>query len=142
MVTCIVDTSVLIKWFHAEGETELEAARALYQAHERGSSTSAILDLAIYEIGNFLGRRAALTDAAVAGVLADVIAICGTPVTLDADARHDAIAIMRAHGVSFYDASWAAAARALDVPLVSADQQLLTTGLAESVTTHVERYLT
>jgi predicted nucleic acid-binding protein len=36
--------------------------------------------------------------------------------------------------VTFYDAAWAAAARALHVPLVSADRQLVTANLAESAT--------
>jgi len=38
------------------------------------------------------------------------------------------------HQLSFYDASWAAAARALQVPLISADSRLLAPGLAESPT--------
>ena len=36
--------------------------------------------------------------------------------------------------MTFYDASCAAAASALDVPLVTADRQLLAAGLAESPT--------
>jgi predicted nucleic acid-binding protein len=36
------------------------------------------------------------------------------------------------YGLTFYDASWAAAARALDIPLVSSDRQLVGAGLAES----------
>jgi hypothetical protein len=29
----LIDTSVLIKWFHSDGESELEQARALRSAH-------------------------------------------------------------------------------------------------------------
>jgi predicted nucleic acid-binding protein len=36
------------------------------------------------------------------------------------------------HSLSFYDASWAATAAELGIPLISADRRLLTAGLAES----------
>lgn len=39
-----------------------------------------------------------------------------------------------AHGMTFYNGCRAAAARHVGVPLVSADRQLLDTGLAESPT--------
>lgn len=38
------------------------------------------------------------------------------------------------HRLTFSDASWAAAAQQLGVPLVSADRQLLQAGLAQSTT--------
>jgi predicted nucleic acid-binding protein len=44
----------------------------------------------------------------------------------------DAAVLAETHALSFYDASWAAAAAALDVPLVSADRRLLAAGLAVS----------
>jgi predicted nucleic acid-binding protein len=43
----------------------------------------------------------------------------------------DAAVLADTHGLTFYDASWAAAAAALSIPLASADGQLLTNGLAE-----------
>jgi predicted nucleic acid-binding protein len=36
LTTLLVDTSVLIKWFHSEGEAEVEAARAIRDANQRG----------------------------------------------------------------------------------------------------------
>jgi predicted nucleic acid-binding protein len=52
----LVDTSVLIKWFHSEGE--LPHARALRSAHVAGELDAHILDLATYELGNVLVRAA------------------------------------------------------------------------------------
>lgn len=52
---------------------------------------------------------------------------------------HDAAALAAESGLSFYDASWAAAARGLGIPLVSADQRLIAAGLAESPTTTATR---
>ena len=52
--------------------------------------------------------------------------------------RHAAALAYHDH-LSFYDASWAAAADKLNMPLVSADRQLLATGLAESPSNAVAR---
>ena len=52
----LIDTSVLIKWFHEAGESELAAARAIRNAHVRGEIDAHVLDLAIYEVGNVLAR--------------------------------------------------------------------------------------
>lgn len=43
------------KWFHGAGETELEAARALRDAHVTGRVDAHILDLALYEVGKCAG---------------------------------------------------------------------------------------
>ena len=45
---------------------------------------------------------------------------------------HDAAVLAETHALSFYDASWAAAAAALDVPLVSAIADYWPADLAES----------
>ena len=56
MTRLLIDTSVLIKWFHSDGESELEQARALRSAHVTGELDAHMLDLAIYEVGNVLTR--------------------------------------------------------------------------------------
>ena len=56
MTTLLVDTSVLIKWFHSEGETSLAEARAIRDANERGDLDARVIDLAVYEMGNLLLR--------------------------------------------------------------------------------------
>ena len=43
------------------------------------------------------------------------------------------------HALSFYDASWAATAVELGIPLISADRRLIAAGLAESPTGIVVR---
>jgi hypothetical protein len=42
----LVDTSVLIKWFHEAGESELTHARAIRDPHVRGDLDAHVLDLA------------------------------------------------------------------------------------------------
>ena len=42
----LIDTTVLIKWFQQEGETEVGEARAIRNAHVRGDLVAHVLDLA------------------------------------------------------------------------------------------------
>ena len=139
MSTLLVDTSVLIKWFHATGEAELEAARSLRSAQIAGTIDARILDLGVYEVGNVLVRSLGWPAADVAEQLDDLLALCGVPLVLSAEWLHDAATLAAEHRLTFYDAAWAAAARGLGVPLVSADRQLLDVSLAESPSRIVER---
>jgi predicted nucleic acid-binding protein len=128
----LVDTSVLIKWFHGPGESELAEARAIRDAHVRGDLDAHVLDLAVYEIGNVLVRALRWAAGDVADQLDDMLAITGPPLVMTQGWLRDAAALAEEHTLSFYDASWAATAAALAIPLVSADRRLLVAGLAES----------
>ncbi len=132
MTTVLVDTSVLIKWFHRAGESEVSEARALRDATTRGDVESRIIDLALYEMGNVLLRSLGWSGAAVADQLTDIVTVCGAPLALGLDWHRRAAVVGHRHGLTFYDAAWAAAAEALGVSLVSADDRLLGAGLAES----------
>jgi predicted nucleic acid-binding protein len=136
----LVDTSVLIKWFHSSGELELIEARALRDAHLSGDLDAHIVDLAVYEVGNVLVRALHWSADDVADQLDDLLAICGTPLVLSQQWLRHAAALATEHNLSFYDAAWAAAALGLDIPLISADARLIDTGLAESPA-HIVRRL-
>jgi predicted nucleic acid-binding protein len=129
-VTLLVDTSVVVKWFHESGEQEVDEARALLDAHRTGAEQLLVLDLGAYELGNVLLRPLRMPAPVVVEALGVLRAICGPlvhprPSWLDA-----AAALAQQHSLTFYDASWAAAAQALQCPLVSADRQLLAANLA------------
>lgn len=134
MTRLLVDTSVLIKWFHSEGESELDQARALRSAHVTGELDAHVLDLAAYEVGNVLSRALRWSGTDVADQLDDLHAILGPPLVMTPAWLRRAAGLAHAHTLSFYDASWAASALELGVPLVSADRRLLEAGLAESAT--------
>ena len=91
-----------------------------------------MIDLALYEIGNVLLRSLHWDGADVADQIDDLIIICGSPLAMTADWLRRAAVLGAAHGLTFYDACWAAAAQALGISLVSADTQLLGAGLTES----------
>lgn len=139
MTDLVVDTSVLIKWFDGGGEDEVPESRALRDAHAHGSATLGLLDLAVYELSNVLVQRYRWSVADAGDQVHDLLTLLGPLVRLDAAWLRDALALAEQHGLSGYDAHWAAAARHLGVPLVSADRQLLNAGLAESPTAAATR---
>lgn len=134
MVSHLIDTSIVVKWFHSEGEGELQEARSVYEAHRSGQILGAILDLGLYELGNFFSRAPELSDEAAGVVLEQVLVIFGEPIAIEPGARQQAVSLARRFGLSFYDASWAAAAHSLNATLVSADRRLLDAGLAITAT--------
>jgi len=135
----LIDTSVLIKWFHADGEGELPEARALRSAHTSGDIDAHMLDLAIYEVGNVLLRALHWKPTQVADQLDDLRVILGPPLLMTEDWLRYAAHLAHRHSLTFYDAAWAATADNLNMTLVSADLQLLAAGLAESPATAVAR---
>jgi len=139
VTTLLVDISVLVKWFHSEGESQLAEARALREAARRGDIEARVIDLALYEMGNLLLRSLHWSGPDVADQLDDLIVICGSPLAVAASWLRQAAVLGAAHGLTFYDACWAATARALGISLVSADVRLLDAGLAEPPQAAVER---
>lgn len=139
MTRLLIDTSVLIKWFHTAGEREFESARAILSAHARGDLAAHVIDLAFYEVGNVLVRALGWGADAVIGQLDDLREIVGTPLALSAEHLREAAILASRHTLSFYDASWAAAARGWGIALVSADRRLQEAGLAESPVQTAER---
>ncbi len=139
MTTLLVDTSVLVKWFHSEGEPQLAEARAIRDATQVGEVQARVIDLALYEMGNVLLRALGWTGSAVADQLDDLLIVCGPPLVMSPEWLHQAADLGERHRLTFYDAVWAAAAAALGISLVSVDTQLLAAGLAESPAAVVQR---
>ena len=134
MTRLLLDTSVVIKWFHTTGESEVTEARALREAHISGEIQAHVLDLAMYELGNVLCRALRWPSDDVADQLDDVQMILGPPLAMSNASFRLAAGIAEQHGLSFYDASWPAAAQDLGVALISADRKLVRAQLAESPT--------
>jgi len=139
VTTLLVDTSVLLKWFHSEGESELAEARSIRDATQVGEVQARVIDLALYEMGNVLLRALGWRASDVADQLADLVIICGPPLAMAAEWLRQAAELGARHRLTFYDAAWAAAAEGLGISLVSGDAQLLAAGLAESPTDVVQR---
>ncbi len=127
----VCDASVVLKWFHHEGEHEVEEARTLLAAHQTGLLTAWILDLTLYEIGNVLPRALGWPATDVAAQLDDLGAICPVLTSSAAELRL-AAHLAEEHALTFYDAAYAAAARSRGAVLATADRALLDAGVGSS----------
>ena len=135
-----LDTSVLLKWFHRDGEDEIEHAEWHLQAHRAGLLHAHVLDLGMYELGNVLVRALNLRAHQVRAVLETTRALCGPPLTLS-DATFGQTADLATHdALTFYDAAFAIAAREYECTLVSADRRLLASGHAITLTQSMARF--
>ncbi|MDN5797813.1 MAG: type II toxin-antitoxin system VapC family toxin [Intrasporangium sp.] len=122
MTHLLIDTSVLVKWFHSEGEAELPVSRTLRRAHLVGDVDAHMLDLATYQIGNVLIRALRWEPSAAADQLDDLHTNLGSPLVMTADWLRYAATLAYHHGLTFHDASWAATPDRLNMPLISADR--------------------
>lgn len=126
----VVDASVAVKWtLPAWIEPDADLARDLIGRRDLTTTT-----LAHYEIANTIGRVHPARSAAAIESCALLRAICGEPLDLTPDDVALAARLAEQHGITFYDASYAAVASRRELGLVSADQHLLGPGLAMSLT--------
>lgn len=126
----VCDASVVLKWFHDEGEQGVEEARRVLAAHRAGRLTAWILDLTFYELGNVLLRALGWPAAEVAAQLDDLRAICAVLAPSAGDLRL-AGQLAEAYELTFYDAVYAATARSRGAALATADRALLDAGAGE-----------
>lgn len=128
-IDVVSDANVALKWFHAEGEEEVEPARALLAGQRERAVSLSVLDLTPYELGNaLLSGRLRVAAGEVADVLDALAVVCPT-ITPDTDDLRDAAALAEQHGLTFYDAAYAAVARRREAHLATLDRKLLAAGL-------------
>ncbi len=120
----VVDASVALKWFHEEGEEDVEQSRAVLDAYGSRRIDILLLDLMVYEIGNVLTRAMGVPAASVATVLDALHRIAG-PVALTPRERARAAELAAEHRLTFYDAAYAALAVVRGGTLVTVDRALL-----------------
>jgi len=128
MIDVVSDASVVLKWFRDEGETEVAESRALVDRYGQGEIGLFVLDLTAYEIGNALVRGRRASAAAVRVVLDGLAAICPQVRPTPEELRL-AATLAETHGLTFYDAAYAAVARSRGAELATLDRALLDAGL-------------
>jgi hypothetical protein len=69
-----------------------------------------VIDLGLFEMGNVLLRSLGWKGSDVADQLDDLLVICGTPLTMTSEWLRRAADIGATHGLTFFDAAWAASA--------------------------------
>ena len=84
----LCDASVVLKWFHSEGEEEVEASRALLDLHRSHAMALSVLDLTAYEVGNALLRGIGVGADKVSAVLDALDVICPRLALTPAELSH------------------------------------------------------
>lgn len=129
MIEVVSDASVALTWFHAEGEAQVESARALVKLHGERSISLAVLDLTAYEVGNALLRGRARASAKQVALVLDALERVCPRIAPSARELRDAASIAEQHELTVYDAAYVAVASARGAELATMDAALLRAGL-------------
>lgn len=125
----VVDASVAAKWFlpvarEPEGELAREAI---------GRLAMRTTSLAFFEVGNVLTVNPGLNPERIVAALALLREVCGDPLELRPEDHAVAAELAQEHGLTFYDASYVAIARRMGRGVLSADRDLVDSGLAATL---------
>jgi len=129
MTEVVLDASVVMKWFRADGERHLEPARSLRAAFEAGELIVLAPPLLRLEIVNVAGRRWRWPERALLE-LAGALDELGFELIEPELGR---VAYWTARGLTAYDAAYVAVAEADGTRLVT-DDELVSTVAAEIAT--------
>ncbi|MCK5771083.1 type II toxin-antitoxin system VapC family toxin [Algiphilus sp.] len=122
MKALVVDASIIIKWFIVDDEGDREQAVRLRDAIAQERLTALAPGLALYEVGNTLGRRIP-EDAPLA-----MSALQRMPLRLcspEPEEIERGLTLVREHGVTFYDAVYHAMALHREGQLITADRRYI-----------------
>jgi predicted nucleic acid-binding protein len=124
-ISVVSDANVVLKWFHSEGEEEVEPARALLDAHKERTVALSVLDLTAYEVGNALMRGRAGACAEQAATVIEALAEVCPVIRPSPEEMRVASQLAERHDLTLYDAAYAAVAQSRSAELVTLDRALL-----------------
>lgn len=124
-ISVVSDANIVLKWFHAEGEEEVEPARALLDAHKQRTVALSVLDLTAYEVGNALMRGRAGASAEQAATVIEALAQICPALRPSPEEMRLATQLAGRHDLTLYDAAYASVARSRAAELVTLDRALL-----------------
>lgn len=123
MKACVLDSSVIIKWFRKR-EEETEKALFFRTSFLQGKLRLYVPTLLLYEIGNVLCYKRDLTIEEAEAAPISLIDIGIEIVRPDEKLLSSAMKLAFEHKISFYDAHFLALAKHFKCPLVTADEKL------------------
>jgi predicted nucleic acid-binding protein len=124
-ISVVSDANIVLKWFHSEGEDEVDSARDLLDAHKERTVALSVLDLTVYEVGNALMRGRAGASAEQAATVIEALAEICPAIRPSPDEMKAASRLAERHELTLYDAAYAAVAQGRSAELVTLDRALL-----------------
>jgi predicted nucleic acid-binding protein len=120
----VLDTSVVLKWFSAFGESDLSQALRLREEMLEGTVVFVVPDLLFYEMANALRYNPNLSPKDVNEALDSILDVGFEVRRVDKKTMQDAINIAFKYNITIYDAYFIALARVEGKPLITADYKL------------------
>ena len=124
MKSAVLDTSVIIKWFHRTGEEDADAALVLRDAYLNGALKISVPDLLIYEFANTLRFKAKLKATDTAKMVKNLWNLGLAIHPIDQTLVSSIVDIAYRHEITIYDAAFVALANHLSSTLITADRTL------------------
>lgn len=128
MNSCVLDASVIARWWLTDQNNEqLAACRSLRAALGAGELEAHVPDLAFNEVAATLWKAARFAGWTPAGVRTAVGDLVDLPLVAHESREYlrDAVSLALDHTLTVYDASYVGLARALELPLFTADRKLI-----------------
>ena len=125
----LLDTSVVVKWFIFEEDSE--KAANLRQAHGRDELLLHAPDILLMELANALRYSPLVSAGEIPQALRLFCDMEIAIVAFDLDVLVSSISLSQVHDLAVYDAYFLALAQALELPLITADREMLSRLTAE-----------
>ncbi len=120
--TYVLDTSIIIKWYVDEPDSI--AALKIRELFDKNEVSLAVPDLVYYELANALRWNKNLNEKDVAMAVASFRSVGFRIFLPRPDVIEQAVFLAFKHNCTVYDAVFLALAKKLNVPLVTADNEL------------------
>src|SRR3989338_3387568 len=118
----VIDSSVCIKWFCLEEETE--KALSLRESHIKGTKILVVPDLSLYEIANALRHNKTLQEHDVQEAVESMFKLGIDIIVPTTEILNAAITLAFAFNITVYDAVFLALAKELSFECLTADEKL------------------
>jgi predicted nucleic acid-binding protein len=119
----LLDTSVAVKWFVTEEDSEI--ATSLRRAHLWDEIRLYVPDLLLMELANALRYTGRLSEERILEDLATFSALDISIVPFSIEVLRSSVALSLDQDLAVYDAYFLAMAQGLGIPFITADQRML-----------------
>lgn len=124
MKAAVLDTSVILKWYHREDEADVAAALLLRDAYLNGILAITVPDLLVYEFANALWSKANLAPALIDAAVQSLWGLGLDVVPLQPSLSQRMVALSRRRNITVYDAAFVALAQEAGAAFITADAAL------------------